>query len=192
MGKLVASVKVSLDGVMEAPHRFTVDFRSDDGQRAELATLKEADALLLGRTTFDALAQSWPTAKGTGAYGEKMNSMPKYVVSSTLTAPTWYNSTVVGPDLVAEVTRIKSLHRGTILVLGSGKLLRALLREGLVDEVRLEVYPIVLGEGDRLFPTGHDAAQFGLVESRPTSAGVVLSTYRPVRRTNPPVPAAAS
>ena len=189
MGKLVVSEFVSLDGVYEAPGQgetyehagwtFAFD-RGEDGNRFKFEELMAADAQLLGRVTYEAFARAWPTMEGTGAFGEKMNSMPKYVVSSTLQAAEWQNSTVLRGPLAKEIPEVKSRHPGDILVAGSGRLVRGLLFDGLVDELRLMVFPIMLGSGKRLFTDGTPKTRLTLIEQRQIgSDGVTILTYAP-------------
>ncbi len=189
MGKLVVSEFVSLDGVFEAPGQgeayehagwtFAFD-RGEGGNRFKFEELMAADAQLLGRVTYEAFARAWPTMEGTGAFGEKMNSMPKYVVSSTLQVAEWQNSTVLRGPLAKEIPEMKSRYLGDILVGGSGRLVRGLLADGLVDELRLMVFPIILGSGKRLFGDGTPKTRLTLSEQRQIgSDGVTILTYAP-------------
>jgi dihydrofolate reductase len=188
MGKLVVSEFVSLDGVFGDPGGgegsgyggWTFSFeRGDDGDRFKFDELMASDAQLLGRITYEGFAANWPTMEGAGEFGEKMNQMPKYVVSTTLKDPTWANTTVIRDDVIKEVTGLKSRHAGDVLVSGSGQLVRALMRHGVVDEFRLMTFPIVLGSGKRLFEDATTTA-LTLAEVRPVgSDGVTVSVYRP-------------
>ncbi|MFI5287817.1 MAG: dihydrofolate reductase family protein [Candidatus Dormibacteria bacterium] len=142
-----------------------------------------ADAQPLGRITYQGFAQAWPSMS-TDEFGKKMNSMPKFVVSTTLTAAdaTWENSTVISGDVAAEVARVKQQFAGDILIAGSGHLVRNLAAHDLVDEYRLMVFPIVLGTGKRLFEEGTPRIQLRLLDSRPVGPdGVVILTYAPAR-----------
>jgi dihydrofolate reductase len=184
MGKLVVTEFVTLDGVIEDPGgaeqaqfprggwAFQFDF-GPDGGKFKLDELLAADAQLLGRRTYEGFAAAWPS-RGGDEFGDKMNSMPKFVVSSTLTEPTWNNTTVLSGDLVEEVAGLKQRFAGDVLVAGSAQLVRALLAHGLVDELHLMVFPIVLGEGKRLFADGVDALPWRLVETRQTGAAATL------------------
>jgi dihydrofolate reductase len=189
MSRVVVSEFVSLDGVMEDPGgaegyehggwTFQVD-QGPDGAKFKVEELLAADALLLGRVTYQGFAAAWPSMD-TGEFGEKMNSVRKYVVSSTLTdaEATWNNTTVVRGDVGAEVAKLKAQPGGDLLVAGSGQLVRTLTGLGLVDEYRLMVFPIVLGTGKRLFSDESGAPRFSLVDAKTSGAGVLLLRYQP-------------
>jgi dihydrofolate reductase len=189
MGRVVVTEFISLDGVVEDPGgaedyrhggwTFEID-RGDEGNQFKLDETMEAAAQLLGRVTFEGFAEAWPTREG--EFADKFNSMPKYVVSTTLEDPEWNNSTVLpGKDLPAEIAKLKEDVDGTILVAGSVQLVQALLELGLVDELRLMVFPVLLGEGKRLFGDVSDKKPLRLVESRTVGAGVGILTYESVR-----------
>jgi dihydrofolate reductase len=158
MGKLVVTEFITLDGVFEDPGgaesfelggwAFKFD-RGPEGDKFKLDELMAADAQLLGRVTYEGFAAAWPKM-GDNPFGEKMNSMPKFVVSSTLTETSWNNSTIIRGDLAAEVSALKGRFEGDILVAGSGRLVRGLLEAGLVDQLNLMVFPMILGRGRRL------------------------------------------
>src|SRR5438874_92169 len=163
MSKVVVSQFVSVDGVVEDPGGaegferggWAFQFeRGAEGDKFKLDELMAADALLLGRTTYEGFAAAWPSIEDEAGFADKMNSMPKYVVSTTLESPEWNNSTVIGGDVAAEVGRLKERHDGDLLVAGSAQLVQALVQYGLVDELRLMVFPVVLGAGKRLFGDG--------------------------------------
>ncbi len=135
-----------------------------------------SDAQLLGRVTYEGFVKAWPTMQA-GEFGEKMNAMPKFVVSSTLQDPEWNNTTVIGGELIEEVGKLKQRFDGDILVAGSAQLVQSLLAHDLVDELRLMVFPIVLGKGKRLFADGADATSLKLVETKQT-ADVATLTFR--------------
>ena len=188
MGKLVVSEFVTVDGVMEDPGGGE-DFqhggwafkfeRGADGDKFKLDETLDADALLLGRRTYEDFAAVWPTVEDEAGFADKMNSMPKRVVSSSLKELTWNNSALVEGDLVEAVTKLKD-EFGDILVAGSATLVQALVENDLVDELRLMVYPIVLGSGKRLFGELDETKAFQLLESRPVGdEGVVVLTYQP-------------
>jgi dihydrofolate reductase len=185
MGKIVVTEFVSLDGVFEAPgpdsdfEHAGWTFTFDRGENTfKFDELMAADAQLLGRITYEHFAAAWPNMQGTGEFGEKMNSMPKYVVSRTLDSADWENSTVLRGALAEEVPALRERHSGDILVAGSGQLVRGLLAEGLVDEIRLLVFPIVLGSGKRLFAEGTAKTRFRLLESFPVGAdGILITRY---------------
>jgi len=137
-----------------------------------------SEALLLGRVTYEGFAEAWPSR--TGEFADKFNEMPKYVVSSTLEAPAWNNSTVISGDVAGEVAKLKESGEGEILVNGSAQLVRTLMEHDLVDEYRLMVFPIVLGTGKRLFEDPGEAKALHLAASKPVGPdGVVILTYRP-------------
>ena len=192
MGKLVVTEFITLDGVIEAPgggeafekggwaFKFN---RGDDGNKFKVDELMAADAQLLGRVTYTGFAKAWPTMN-TDEFGQKMNSMPKYVVSTTLrdADATWTNSTVIRDDVPGQVARLKREVAGDILVAGSAQLARSLTEHGLVDEYRLMVFPIVLGSGKRLFGDRSPSLTLRLIDSKSVGPdGVVILTYTPVR-----------
>jgi dihydrofolate reductase len=190
MGKVIVTEFVTVDGVFEDPggsegtEHGAWSFAFDGGQdffAFKGAELEAADAQLLGRVTYEEFAQAWPTRSG-DPFSDKFNAMPKFVVSSTLTDPTWQNSTVIGTDLATEVPRLKKRYSGDILVNGSGRLARSLLTAGLADELRLMIFPVILGSGTRLLDgDGAGYAKLTLAESRPIgSDGIYLQVYRAV------------
>jgi dihydrofolate reductase len=186
MGTIAVTQLTSLDGVMQSPGHTDVPFRYrgwavdfDSGPEFEQFKLEEAqsaEALLLGRVTYEAMQAFWPAAEG--GYADRLNELPKYVVSSTLTDPPW-NATVLGDDWPEEVARLRKRLDGEILVYGSRRLSQALIGMGLVNELRLQVYPVVLGTGDRLFEESQDKLDLRLVESCPFAGGVVNMIYAP-------------
>ena len=189
MGKLVVTEFVTLDGVMEDPGggekdrfdrggwAFQFD-RGADGDTFKLAELEAADAQLLGRVTYEGFAKAWPTMEGTGEFGEKMNAMPKFVVSSTLEDPTWNNTTVLGADWPSEVAALKERYEGDVLVAGSAQLVQGLLEHDLVDELHLMVFPVMLGAGKKLFADAEGTKPFGLAEAKQAGATVILVLTR--------------
>ena len=189
MGKIALSQSYSLDGVMQAPGGpdedrrggfehggWAMDFDFNYGKGVGLEQAQNCEALLLGRVTYEILQAYWPTAEGQLA--DRLNELPKYVVSSTLTDPAW-NATVLGDDWPEEVARLRKELDGDIVVYGSRRLSQALIGMGLVDELRLMVYPVVLGAGARLFGETQDKIALRLVESRPLGGGVVSMIYAP-------------
>jgi dihydrofolate reductase len=183
--KLIVSEFVTLDGVMEAPggepthpHAGWVgDFMSDEQQEYKLDEVREAEALLLGRTTYEGFSAAWPERGG--EFAEKMNRMRKYVVSQTLQDPTWTNTTVLAGDVATEIRALKAQDGGPILVAGSSTLVHALIAEGLVDELRLMVFPVAIGSGLRVFPERSAKTVFALAATRAFPSGVVALTYEP-------------
>ncbi|HTT27905.1 MAG TPA: dihydrofolate reductase family protein [Solirubrobacteraceae bacterium] len=189
MGKLVVTEFVSLDGVFEDPGGaedyehggWTFEYdRGDDGNQFKADELMDAQVQLLGRRTYDGFAEAWPSREG--PFADKINSGAKYVVSNTLTDPSWQNTTVISGDAVAGVSKLKDETEGTILVAGSGTLVQALLAADLVDELRLMVFPTILGRGRRLFPDGIDRLKLTLAESRTVGPdGVQVQVYTRAR-----------
>ncbi len=186
MGKIVVTEFVSLDGVMEDPGgsesfehggwTFEIS-RGEEGDKFKLDEAFSSDALLLGRVTFEGFADAWPSREG--EFADKFNTMPKYVVSSTLEEPAWSNSTVLKGDLAEEVAKLKEAHEGDVVVHGSAQLAQALLEQDLVDELRLMVFPVVLGSGKRLFGDTSDKKSLRLVDSKVVGDGVAILTYAP-------------
>jgi dihydrofolate reductase len=186
MGKIVATEFVSLDGVMEDPGG-AEDFkhggwtfeigRGAEGDRFKLDEIVEAEAQLLGRVTYEGFAAAWPSMTDEAGFAEKMNGMPKYVVSSTLEKANWNNSTVLGGDFVEEITRLKQEVDGVILVAGSARLVQGLIEHDLLDELRLMVFPVALGSGRRLFGETADKKPMKLVGSQSVGDGIAILTY---------------
>lgn len=184
MGRIVVTEFVSLDGVMEDPggaeaYRhggWTFEFeRGEAGNRFKLEELRTAAAQLLGRVTYEGFAAAWPEREDEAGFAAKMNSMPKYVLSSTLRDPTWENTKVL-PDLEA-VARLREELDGPILVAGSAQLVQGLAERDLIDELHLVVFPVLLGEGKRLFGDLSDKRRFQLTSSETTGDGIGLLTY---------------
>jgi dihydrofolate reductase len=186
MGKIVVTEFVSLDGVMEDPGG-SEDFkyggwsfeipRGDEGDKFKLDEALEADALLLGRVTFEGFAEAWPSREG--EFADKFNNMPKYVISSTLDEPGWNNSTVLKGDLANEIADLRGKHDGNIVVHGSAQLVQSLLENDLVDELRLMVFPVVLGGGKRIFGDTSHKKPLELVDSKTVGDGVAILIYKP-------------
>jgi dihydrofolate reductase len=177
MRHIHAWLYVTLDGVYEAPENWVI---ADDGMfAANEADYGDADALLLGRRTYEIFAASWPERGSDVPNADWMNSTRKYVVSTTLENPEWHNSTVIRGDLPQQLTRLKEQAGKTIIVNGSAKLIRSLLRDGLLDELRLFVHPLVIGSGQRLFSDDSDKVELALIESQTYDNGVVSLRYRP-------------
>ncbi|HVY78734.1 MAG TPA: dihydrofolate reductase family protein [Solirubrobacterales bacterium] len=186
MGKIVVTEFVSLDGVIEDPggtegYRhggWTFEFdRGEEGDKFKLDELREAEAQLLGRVTYEGFAAAWPERDDEAGFAERMNSMPKYVVSSTLREASWNNSTILSGELPDEVAKLHRQVDGTILIAGSAQLVRGLLEHDLVDELRLMVFPVLLGAGKRLFGDISAKKQLRLVSSRVVGDGVAILTY---------------
>jgi dihydrofolate reductase len=186
LGKIVVTAFVSLDGVMEDPggaedfkyKGWSFEFdRGDEGEQFKLNETLASEALLLGRKTYEGFAEAWPSREG--EFADRFNSMPKYVVSSTLEEPTWTNTTVLDGDVVEEVTKLKQEVDGDIVVHGSAQLTQTLLEADLVDELRLMVFPVALGSGKRLFGETSDKKPLKLVDSKVVGDGVAILVYRP-------------
>jgi dihydrofolate reductase len=182
--RVVAVELVSVDGVMETPEEWAFPYSDEEMERANAAGMAASDALLLGRVTYEALAAFWPHQPGGTPMVDYINSVAKHVVSSTLEEPLgWNNSTLInGNDFAEEVAQLKRRPGKDLTVLGSGDLVRSLLREDLLEELRLMVHPVILGKGKRLFEDGVDRKALELVDSRAFGMGVLYLTYRPVGR----------
>ncbi len=190
MGKIIISENVSLDGVVEDPageegyrHGGWVG-RIGAGGRDEAAriVLEEAlgtEAMLLGRRSYEWFAAKWPAR--TGALADRLNGKPKYVVSSTLRDPAWHNTTVLRGDVVGEVSALKQQLAGDIAVAGSFQLVHLLMEHGLADELRLMIFPVVLGAGARLFGESTDSSPLRLISNRTVDGDLAHLTYRPAR-----------
>ena len=180
MGRIVITEFVSLDGVMEEP-RWSFDFdRGPEGDKFKLDELFGSDVMLLGRVTYQGFAQAWP-GQSDADFAERINGMPKYVVSHTLTDAdaTWDSTTVLRGDLVAEVTALRAETERDVLVHGSAQLVHTLISEGLFDELRLMVFPVILGSGKRMFPDAKMQAKLALTNASQISSGIMLLTYQP-------------
>jgi dihydrofolate reductase len=184
MGKIVVTEFVSLDGVMEDPGG-AEDFkyggwtfeipRGDEGDQFKLDETMASDALLLGRVTYEGFAAAWPSREG--EFADKFNNMPKYVVSSKLDKADWNNSTVVKGDLSEEVSKLREQYDGDVVVHGSAQLAQSLIEQDLVDELRLMVFPVVLGSGKRLFGDTSDKKRLQLADSKTVGDGVAILVY---------------
>jgi dihydrofolate reductase len=184
MGRIVVTEFISLDGVIEAPGggedykyggwTFEID-RGDEGNQFKLDETMSSAALLLGRRTYEGFAAAWPERDG--EFADKFNTMPKYVVSSTLRDPEWTNSTVLSGDVVDEITKLKKEQDGDIVVHGSAQLVQSLIENDLVDEFRLMVFPVVLGTGKRLFGETTDKKRLRLSSSTVVGDGVAIQVY---------------
>lgn len=186
MGRIVVTEFVSLDGVVEAPGggenfkhagwSFNIS-RGTEGDTFKLDETLSSAALLLGRVTYEGFAAAWPSRKN--EFADKLNSMPKYVVSSTLKSAAWNNSTVLRGDVVREVSKLRHSLEGDIVVHGSARLVQTLIDHDLVSELRLMIFPIILGSGKRLFGDTGDKKRLQLMDARAVGDGVVILTYKP-------------
>jgi dihydrofolate reductase len=184
MGRIVVTEFVSLDGVMEDPGgaedfkyggwTFEID-RGDDGNKYKLDETMQADALLLGRTTYEGFAAAWPQREG--EFADKFNTMPKYVVSSTLKDPEWTNTTVISGDVPAEIRKLRDEFDGELQVAGSRQLVQTLLENDLVDELHLMVFPVVLGAGEQVWGETSEKKPLTLSNSTVVGDGVVILEY---------------
>jgi dihydrofolate reductase len=184
MGKVVVTEFVSIDGVMEDPGGsenfehggWTFEFdRGEEGDKFKFEELQQADAQLLGRVTYEGFADAWPKMDDEAGFAEKMNNMPKYVVSTTLQEADWNNSTILRS--IDEVSKLKDDVDGDILIAGSAQLVQSLAKAGLVDEYRLMVFPTVLGSGKRLFEGDLDRSDLKLTDSKALDSGILILTY---------------
>jgi dihydrofolate reductase len=185
MATIIVTEFISLDGVMEDPGGaegfkhggWTFEIpRGDEGDQFKLDETMDTTALLLGRKTYEGFAAAWPSREG--EFADRFNSMPKYVVSSTLQSPEWNNTTVLNGDLADEIGKLKREQDGNIVVHGSAQLAQALIDKDLVDELRLMVFPVVLGTGKRLFGETGDKKRLELADSRTVGDGVAILVYR--------------
>jgi dihydrofolate reductase len=186
VGRIVVTEFISVDGIVEDPggsehfERGGWAFETNRGAEGDKFKLDEtmaSEALLLGRVTYEGFAASWPSRDG--EFADKFNTMPKYVVSSTLQQPEWNNSTVLKGDVVEEVAKLRQERDGDIVVHGSARLVQTLLDHGLVDELRLMVFPVVLGAGKRLFGDTSAKKRLRLADSRTVGDGVTILSYQP-------------
>jgi dihydrofolate reductase len=184
MRTLIVSEFVTLDGVMEAPggeptHPYTgwvIDYEGPEQMQYKLEEVLAADILLIGRVTYESFAGAWPTY--TGEFADKMNGMPKVVVSSTLTDPEWNNTTVLRRDVVEGVVELKEQDGGPILVAGSKTLVHTLLDNDLVDELRLMVFPVTIGSGLRVFPETTKKTVWMMIDTQTFPSGVRVDAYQ--------------
>jgi dihydrofolate reductase len=182
--ELIVSEFVSLDGVMEAPggepghphSGWTFDYHDDEQMQYKLDETLEAEALLLGRVTYEGFAEAWPPRSG--GFADKMNAMPKHVVSATLTDPEWNNTTVIDGDVPEAVAKLKEGDGGPIVIAGSRTLVHSLTPTGLIDEYRLMIFPVVLGSGARVWPDSPDKLVLELADTKRYGSGVVVNVYR--------------
>src|ERR1700704_815466 len=189
MGRIVVTEFMSLDGVMEAPGggedykhagwTFEIS-RSEEGNQFKLKETFDSEALLLGRATYEGFAKAWPSRDG--EFADKFNTMPKYVVSSTLKKAEWNNSTILSGEVTEEITRLKKKLKGNIVVHGSAQLVQALVANDLIDELRLMVFPVILGSGKKLFGEMDEKKSRKLVSSQTVGDGVEILIYEPKQR----------
>jgi len=184
MGKIVVTEFMSLDGVVDSPGgepgykhsgwAFDTD-RGDEGNQFKLDETTGSEALLLGRRTYEGFAKAWPERDG--EFADKFNTMPKYVVSSTLKDPEWTNTTVLDGDLAEEVTKLRDEVDGNIVVHGSAQLVQGLMQHGLVDQLNVMLFPVALGTGKKLFGETDDKTSLKLTDSKVVGDGVAILVY---------------
>ena len=187
MRKVVVSEYVTLDGVMEDPGGaegfehggWSFQFWNEEATKFKFDELFASDALLLGRVTYQGFAKAWPSMTDESGFADRMNSLPKFVVSTTLEEVVWNNSRLIKGNIAEEVYKLKQQPGQDILIAGSGELVHTLMQHDLIDEYRLMVYPVVLGSGKRLFRDGSDTIVLRLVETKTFSSGVVVLSYQP-------------
>ncbi len=182
--RLVATEYLSLDGVFEEPGHWSGPYFNAQAAQFKADELEATEALLLGRKTYEGFAAAWPTMEGTGEFGVRMNTMPKYVVSSTLEEVTWPGSRLVRGTLADEIRKLKEEPGRDLLLSGSGQLFNALMREDLIDLYRFMLHPVVLGKGARLMENGGAERVLELVGTQSFDTGIIILEYRPSPRTN--------
>jgi dihydrofolate reductase len=180
--RLVATEYLSLDGVFEEPGHWSGPWFKEEAGQFKWAELQAADAQLMGRKTYEGFSAAWPKMEGTGEFGEKMNKMPKYVVTSTLHKLDWPGSKPITGDVAAEVRKLKAMPGGDLLLAGSGQLFNALMEENLIDVYRFMVHPVVLGKGKRLFAHGIDQANLELTDVKRFATGIVVLELVPAKK----------
>lgn len=180
MSNIVASEFLTLDGVMEAPEKWQFPYLTEDFMEHTKGQILAAGTMLMGRKTYQEFAPVWSTmVNNEFGFADKMNSTPKYVVSTTLDRADWNNSTLIKDDVLEEIRRLKEQAGGPIAVSGSATLVQSLMEAGLIDEYVLLVHPILIGSGKRLFKEGGVAPKLRLVDTRTFSSGIVVLTYQP-------------
>ncbi len=177
MRKIIVSTYVSLDGVIEAPEKWSLKFWNDEHAKYAHDQLFASDALLMGRKVYKDFAASWPSRRN--EFADRMNGLPKHVVSTTLEEAEWNNSTIIKENVAEEVSRLKEQPGQDILMYGSADLMHTLMEHDLIDEYRIWVHPVVLGSGKRLFRDESETKILRLVDTTTFSSGVVLLSYQP-------------
>jgi len=177
--RLVATEYLSLDGVFQDPGQWSGPWFNEEAQQFKYDELQATDALLLGRKTYEGFAQAWPTMEGTGDFGLKMNTMPKYVVTSTLDHLDWSGSITVKGNIAEGSRKLKRQPGNDLLLSGSGQLFNAMVRENLIDLYRLMVHPVVVGKGARLFADGGDQRGLELTTMERFKSGIVILEFTP-------------
>jgi dihydrofolate reductase len=182
MRKIIVSMFVTLDGIMEAPNKWSFQFGSKEQEKYKFDELVNSDTLLLGRVTYEGFAAAWPNmTEIAGKYADMMNGYTKIVVSTTLEEVEWNNSKLIKKNIPEEISKLKQLTGKDILVFGSSELIHTLMEHNLIDEYRLMVFPVVVGSGKHLFKEGIDMKTLTLADVKTFSSGVVTLTYKTVR-----------
>ncbi len=179
--RLVATEYLSLDGVFEEPGHWSFPWFDEAAGQFKWDELQVSDALLLGRKTYEGFASAWPTMEGTGEFGVKMNTMPKYVISSTLDKVEWPGSKLVKGDVVEEIRKLKQQPGQDLLLSGSGQLFNGLMRANVIDLYRIMLFPVVMGKGRRLFEDGAAQRNLALKEIKQFSKGITVMEYEPAK-----------
>ena len=179
--RLVATEYLSLDGVFEEPGHWSGPMFDAEAGQFKWSELQASDALLLGRRTYEGFAAAWPTMPNTGEFGERMNSMPKYVISSTLDRAEWTGSILIKGNVADEIRKLKSQPGKDLLLSGSGQLFNAMMKENLIDLYRFMLHPIVLGKGKKLFADAGGERKLELKETRRFSKGIIVLEYEPAK-----------
>ena len=177
MRRILESTRVSLDGVIGNLQAWGMDYLDADAQKAATAQLSRSDAMLMGRNTYQALATAWSTREG--EFAETINAIQKYVISSTLQSTDWNNSTILGGDVITEVTELRQQDGQDLTIYGHGPLGQTLLEHGLLDEIRLSVHPIIVGTGTLFYRDAPKKTELELVGSESLPSGVIVLSYRP-------------
>jgi dihydrofolate reductase len=179
--RLVATEYLSLDGVFEEPGHWSGPFFNDEAAQFKWDELQASDAQLLGRKTYAGFAAAWPSMKDEAGFADKMNTMPKYVVSSTLDKLEWSGSRLIKGNVAEEIRRLKEEPGRDLLLAGSAQLFNALMKENLIDLYRFMLHPVVLGSGERLFAEGGDKKAFTLTQTKTFRSGIVILEYEPAQ-----------
>jgi dihydrofolate reductase len=180
--RVVATEYLSLDGIFEEPGRWSGPFFNDEAGKFKWDELQASDALLLGRKTYEGFAAAWPTFRDEMGFADKMNSMPKYVVSSTLDKAEWSGSRLIKGNVAEEVRKLKQEPGQDLLLSGSAQLFNAMRHEDLIDLYRFMVHPILLGSGKRLFAEGEDQTVLRLTDTKRFASGIVILEYEPAEK----------
>lgn len=180
--RLVATEYISLDGVFEEPGHWSFPFFNEEAGQFKWAELQASDAQLLGRKTYEGFAKAWPTMEGTGEFGERMNTMPKYVVTSTLDELDWPGSKPIKGDVAEEVRKLRAMPGKDLLLAGSGQLFNTLMEENLIDVYRFMVFPVFLGKGRRLFANAFDQKNLELTDMKRFATGVLVLDLVPAKK----------